>query len=86
MTRTTNIDERLAPYGRGECLVCGQLKERDYVQTVKSESVFAGHRYQLTCRNHPGHPLFSTRGRHEEAGSTHMEDIHTAPTRSTVAV
>ena len=51
------IEERLDIYGRPECQICGQPKDRDYVDQVHSESVFAGERYQLTCRNHPKHPL-----------------------------
>lgn len=55
-----NINERLNPYGRPECLICGQPKERNYRDAVQRESVFAGERYQLTCRNHPGHPLYES--------------------------
>jgi hypothetical protein len=51
------IEDRLAPYGRPECQICGAPKERSYVDHVRTESIFAGERYQLTCRNHPGHPL-----------------------------
>lgn len=41
------IENRLAIYGPSECPICGNHKE----------SVYAG-RYNLTCRRHPGHPLF----------------------------
>lgn len=58
-TKTTPIDNRLDPYGRPQCGICGQPKERSYRDDVSRESVFAGERYQLTCRNHPGHPLFN---------------------------
>lgn len=62
-----SITERLAPYGRPVCAICGRPKEHGYRNQVRSESVFAGERYQLTCRNHPGHPLF-------RVGPTRKED------------
>lgn len=73
MTKT--IEDKLTIYGPSICH-CGN----------RNETVFAGERYSLSCRNHPGHPLFSTRGRHEEAGSVNMEDIRMTPTRPTVRV
>lgn len=48
MTKT--IEQRLDIYGPSIC-VCGNYKE----------TVFFG-RYQLTCRNHPGHPLYDGAG------------------------
>lgn len=52
-TRTARIDDRLDIYGPSTCH-CGNRKE----------TVFVG-RYQLSCRNHPEHPLFHERGKHE---------------------
>ena len=45
-----SIDQRLQIYGPSIC-VCGNRKE----------TVFFG-RYQLTCRDHPGHPLYRSTG------------------------
>lgn len=42
-----SIEDRLVVYGPAVCPICGKHKE----------TVFAG-RYQLTCRDHPGHPLY----------------------------
>lgn len=55
---TSHIDNRLDMYGRPECPICGQPQDRGYRDDVSKESIFAGERYQLTCRNHPGHPLY----------------------------
>lgn len=45
---TTQIGDRLNVYGPSRCPICGDHKE----------TIYAGERYQLTCRKHPGHPLY----------------------------
>ena len=52
------IEDKLTIYGPSIC-VCGNYKE----------TVFYG-RYQLTCRRHPGHPLYFMESERLDEGLT----------------